>query len=167
MCVVVRVWTAWQIQDIEMMLRLSREFDFNVSAFHHALETYMIPDIILESGATIATFSDLWGYKMEAYDASVRSPSVLTDAGVSVALKSDHPVLFSKDLMYEAAKAHYYGLNKCVCLGFVSCGTFTLTSLFLPSHFFFPQMEGDCCCDQCTRRCHGNGHGCWADLPWL
>ena len=36
----------------------------------------MIPDIIKAEGMTIATFSDLWGYKMEAYDASVSSPKV-------------------------------------------------------------------------------------------
>lgn len=39
-------------------------------------------------------------------------PQILNDNKVPVALKSDHPVLFSRDLMFEAAKAHYYGLPK-------------------------------------------------------
>jgi imidazolonepropionase-like amidohydrolase len=100
----------YQIQDLEMVLRLSHEFGFNVSAFHHALEAYKLADLMAQHGVTVATFADLWGYKYEAYDASVTSPAILDSAGVRVAVKSDHPVLFASTLMYEAAKAHHYGL---------------------------------------------------------
>lgn len=48
--------------------------------------------------------------QLEGYDASVWAPKILHEAGVSLVLKSDHPVLFSKDLVLEAAKAHHYGL---------------------------------------------------------
>lgn len=46
----------YETQDLEMMMRLSREFNFNISAFHHALEAYMLPDQLLDAGVTIATF---------------------------------------------------------------------------------------------------------------
>jgi imidazolonepropionase-like amidohydrolase len=48
---------------------------------------------------------------MEAYDASVFGPKILAENGVKVALKSDHPVIYARDLMYEAAKANHYGLS--------------------------------------------------------
>jgi imidazolonepropionase-like amidohydrolase len=48
---------------------------------------------------------------MEGYDGSVHAPRVLHDAGVNVVLKSDHPVIFGRWLMYEAARAHFYGLD--------------------------------------------------------
>jgi imidazolonepropionase-like amidohydrolase len=34
----------------------------------------------------------------------------LLQAGVNVALKSDHPVIDARDLMGEAAKSHHYGV---------------------------------------------------------
>jgi len=102
----------YQVHDLEMMLRTSQEFSFSVTAFHHALEAWKIPDILRPFNLTIATFADNWGFKMEAYDASVWAPKILTDAGISVALKSDHPVIFARYLMHEAAKSHFYGLDE-------------------------------------------------------
>ena len=69
-----------------------------------------MPELLKAEGIGVATFADLWGFKMEAYDASVQGPRLLTDAGVTVALKSDHPVIDSKWLINEAAKAHHYGV---------------------------------------------------------
>lgn len=77
---------------MEMMIRLSKEFGFSITTFHHALEAYKIPDILRENAIRVAIFSDLWGYKMEALDGSVWAPSILAEHGIEVALKSDHPV---------------------------------------------------------------------------
>jgi len=71
----------------------------------------MIPYIFAPRNITIATFSDHWGFKMEGYEGSVHSPAILANNNVNVALKSDHPVLFAKFLMYEAAKSNHYGLG--------------------------------------------------------
>lgn len=100
----------YEVHDLAMMVRLADEFGFRVSAFHHALEAYKDPGMLSSRNITAATFADLWGYKKEAYDASTRGPAVLHAAGVAVAIKSDHPVIFAAGLMYEAAKAHHYGL---------------------------------------------------------
>ena len=96
--------------DLEMILRVMGEFGVKVRSFHHALEAYKIPTVMRDANVTIATFTDLWGYKKEAYDASVHAPRILVDNGVPVALKSDHPVINSQYLMFEAAKAYHYGL---------------------------------------------------------
>lgn len=102
----------YETHDIEAMLRHAEEFNFNISAFHHALEAYKIPEILkrAHNNITIATFADHWGYKKEAFGASPKAPKYLYEAGIPVALKSDHPVLNSQHMAFEAAKATHYGL---------------------------------------------------------
>ncbi|KAI8636160.1 hypothetical protein BD408DRAFT_356152 [Parasitella parasitica] len=102
----------YETHDIEAMMRHANEFSFEISAFHHALEAYKIPDILkrAQNNITIATFADHWGYKKEAFGASPRAPKYLYEAGIPVALKSDHPVLNSQHMAFEAAKAAHHGL---------------------------------------------------------
>ncbi len=100
----------YQVHDIETLLRIANEFGFKVRALHHALEAWKVPSLLKKDDVAVATFADLWGFKMEAYDASVRAPAILHKAGVKVALKSDHPVLDARELAWEAARAHHYGL---------------------------------------------------------
>jgi len=101
----------YQVHDIEMIVRLSKEFGFSVTAFHHALEAYKIPQVIFENNITVATFADLWGYKMEGYDASVNAPHILQESGVQTVIKSDHPVTNSQFLMEQAGIATHYGAD--------------------------------------------------------
>jgi len=75
------------------MVRHSHEFGYKITAFHHALEAWQVPDMLAKENISAAIFSDHWGYKKEAYDTSVRAATILTNAGVKVAFKSDHPVL--------------------------------------------------------------------------
>ncbi|KAI9597644.1 hypothetical protein BDF19DRAFT_411597 [Syncephalis fuscata] len=105
---------------LEMVIRVMKEFNVPISAFHHALEAYLIPDLIRRTNVTVATFADLWGYKNEAYRASVNSPRILAEHNIPVALKSDHPVINSQFMMYEAAKAHQYGLSSNLALASVT-----------------------------------------------
>ncbi|PRP82373.1 amidohydrolase family protein [Planoprotostelium fungivorum] len=97
-------------EDLEMMVRTSKEFNFKIAAFHHGLEAWRVPDLLQRNNISAAIFTDHWGFKMEGYDGSVHAAKILNDGGVNVALKSDHPVLFAKDLVHEAAKAFHYGL---------------------------------------------------------
>ncbi len=50
--------------------------------------------------------------KFEAFHASAYSPKILDEAGVPMAIKADHPVIFAGDLAFEAAKAHHYGVSE-------------------------------------------------------
>ena len=54
----------YKVQDLEMAIRVSKEFNFSITAFHHALEAYQIADEIYQNNITIATFSDMWGFKV-------------------------------------------------------------------------------------------------------
>lgn len=49
-------------------------------------------------------------YKRESYRGSEFAPKILNEAGIRVVMKSDHPVLNSRHLIFEAQQAHYYGL---------------------------------------------------------
>jgi imidazolonepropionase-like amidohydrolase len=102
----------YEVHDIETIVRLANEFRFQIGALHHALEAWKIPRLLVDHGIGVATFADLWGFKMEAYDASVHAPKLLQEAGVTLALKTDHPVIDAQYLMHEAAKAHHYGLGE-------------------------------------------------------
>jgi hypothetical protein len=59
-------------------------------------------------------------YKKEAFQASVLSPKILVDAGIEVAIKSDHPIIDSQHLVYQAAMAHHYGLTELQALASVT-----------------------------------------------
>ncbi|KAG9284078.1 hypothetical protein G9A89_022852 [Geosiphon pyriformis] len=112
----------YETHDIEAFIRHSIEFKFNIAAIHHALDAYRIPSIIKRTSneITVAIFSDLWGYKKEAFQASTKAPLILSEANIPVALKSDHPVTNAQNLVYEAAKAHHYGLSEGLALAAVT-----------------------------------------------
>ncbi|KAH6598584.1 hypothetical protein BASA50_003622 [Batrachochytrium salamandrivorans] len=101
----------YETYDLEMMVRLTHEFKFKISAFHHALEAWQVGDLLAKEKIAAAVFADHWGYKQEAYGSSVKAAQILSNKGVKVAFKSDHPVLNAQHLIFEAAKAHHYGLS--------------------------------------------------------
>ncbi|KAF8942248.1 hypothetical protein BGZ52_012737, partial [Haplosporangium bisporale] len=105
------------------MVRHSNEYKFKISAFHHGLDAYRVPEILKRTYKvvpTVATFAGKFGYKKEAFQSSVNAPKILADAGIAVAMKSDHPVLNSQHLVYEAAMARHYGLSEKLALASVT-----------------------------------------------
>ncbi|BFZ63283.1 hypothetical protein YB2330_004404 [Saitoella coloradoensis] len=100
----------YETMDLEARLRESAEFGFQIRAFHHGLDAWRVPQMMKDANLTIATFSSLWGYKKEAYQASVYAGKILSEHGVPVAYKSDHPVLNAQDLIHEARVGHHFGL---------------------------------------------------------
>ncbi|KAG6832611.1 hypothetical protein H0H92_014447 [Tricholoma furcatifolium] len=104
-------------------VKLSNEFKFPIAAFHHAHETYLVPDLVKKAyGLTpaVALFATNARYKREAYRGSEFAPRILTENGIRVVMKSDHPVLNSRHLVYEAQQAHYYGLPDNLALAAVT-----------------------------------------------
>lgn len=109
----------YEAVDLDMIVRLTNEFHFPVASFHHAGETYLVPDLLKKTwgGApSIALFAANFRKKREAYRGSEFAPRILTSHGLSVVMKSDHPVVNSRYLLHEAALAHYYGLPENVAL---------------------------------------------------
>lgn len=110
----------YEPEDIEDMLLHSKEFNFRIQAFHHALSAWKIPGLIKESGEniTVATFSTFGLYKKEGYDANLWAGKILADNGVPIAYKSDHgdPQLNAKYLIFQAATAHSFHLPEDLAL---------------------------------------------------
>jgi len=91
-----------------MMLRLAEDYGLKVAVFHHALEAYRVAPEIARHGAGVATFSDWWAYKSEAYDATPYNARICLRAGVLTSIKSDSGDLIRR-LNVEAAKTVKYG----------------------------------------------------------
>lgn len=100
----------YKVVDFEMAMRVAKEFNVQIAAFHHAIEAWKIPDILASNDIAVALFSDLRGYKFEAFKDSVYGPKLLNDAGVKVIFKTDHPVVFGWELLFQAQKAAHWGL---------------------------------------------------------
>lgn len=97
--------------DMEALLRTADEFGFRINAFHHAMSAWTIPKLLKEHNITLALFAEDWGGKKEQYMNSVFQPKLLTEAGLNVALKTDHPALPGQELLFQAQIAHNYGLS--------------------------------------------------------
>ncbi|KAF8217751.1 composite domain of metallo-dependent hydrolase [Mycena galopus ATCC 62051] len=109
--------------DIDAMVRLTNEFKFPIAAFHHAHEAFMVPDLIKKAYGpppAVALFATSARFTREAYRGSNLAPRILADKGLDVVMKSDHPVLDSRHLIYEAQQAHYFGLRANLALASVT-----------------------------------------------
>ncbi|KAG9090536.1 hypothetical protein FS749_000470 [Ceratobasidium sp. UAMH 11750] len=104
----------YETVDLDGLVRLSNEFEFPIAAFHHAHESYLVPDLIKQAWGkmpALAIFSTFARYKREAYRGSEFAAKILDDNDLKVIMKSDGPpAINARYLMYEAALAHYYGL---------------------------------------------------------
>ncbi|KZV70092.1 carbohydrate esterase family 9 protein [Peniophora sp. CONT] len=104
----------YEAVDLDNFVRLTNEFKFPVAAFHHAHETYLVPDVLKRAyGSTpaVAIFSEFQGYKREAYHSTHFAAKILDEAGIRVTMKSDHAAIISRYLLHEAQQAHHFGLE--------------------------------------------------------
>ncbi len=92
-------------------MRVADEFGFKIATLQHVLEGYKVANEIKAHGAGASTFSDWWGYKIEAYDAIPYNAAVLTRKGVLTSLNSDDVGSgdLSTRLNTEAGKTMKYG----------------------------------------------------------
>jgi imidazolonepropionase-like amidohydrolase len=78
----------------------------------HVLEGYKVADEIAAHGAGASTFSDWWGYKIEAEDAIPYNAALMVRRGVLVSINSDSAE-HARRLNTEAAKSiHWGGLSE-------------------------------------------------------
>lgn len=102
--------------DFEAFVRHSNEFQFPVAAFHHAHESYLVPDLLKQTYGNvtpaIAIFSTNANYKLEAYFGTPFTGAILASQNITPIYKSDHPVTDSRRILNQAAQAHHFGLNE-------------------------------------------------------
>ncbi|CDW98570.1 hypothetical protein [Sporisorium scitamineum] len=102
--------------DFESFIRHSNEFQFPVAAFHHAHESYLIPDLLKQTYGNvtpaIAIFSTNANYKLESYFGTPFAGAILAPHNITPIYKSDHPVTDSRRILNQAAQAHHFGLDE-------------------------------------------------------
>ncbi|KAF2773038.1 hypothetical protein EJ03DRAFT_380292 [Teratosphaeria nubilosa] len=123
----------YTVPDLEAFVRHSNEFRFPVRAFHHAHQTYLVPEILNRTyggrAPAAALFADNMYYKAEAYIASEQAGKVLWDNGITPVYVSDNPVINAQHVVFEAAKAYKNGLPYHVALAGVTSASAELLGL--------------------------------------
>lgn len=94
----------YRADEMANMLDMAREFGFHISAFHHAVEAYKIPDLLRANDTCAAVWADWWGFKMESYDGINENLPMVHNAGACAMIHSDDANGIQR-LNQEAAKA--------------------------------------------------------------
>jgi len=97
-------WHCYRADEMALALQIAQEFDFEIAAFHHAVEAYKIADLLAESDTCAAMWADWWGFKLEAYD-GIRENIPFVHAGGACAIVHSDSEVGIQRLNQEAAKA--------------------------------------------------------------
>jgi imidazolonepropionase-like amidohydrolase len=94
----------YRADDMGTMLDVMKEFNYKITAFHHAVESYKIADQLAQAGVCSAMWADWWGFKFEAYDGIQENVSMVHAAKACAIVHSDSDLGIQR-LNQEAAKA--------------------------------------------------------------
>ena len=53
----------YRADEMATMINISKEFDYKITTFHHAVEAYKIADLLADEGVCAAMWADWWGFK--------------------------------------------------------------------------------------------------------
>jgi len=94
----------YRADEMVIMLDVAQEFDYKITAFHHATSAYKIADYLRENDVCAMMWADWWGFKLEANDAIRENAALVHKAGACAIIHSDSAVGIQR-LNQEAAKA--------------------------------------------------------------
>ena len=94
----------YRADEMAIIMDVAKEFGYKVAAFHHAVESYKIADLLRANGVCSAMWADWWGFKMEAYDGIKENIPFVHNAGACAIVHSDDENVIQR-LYQEAAKA--------------------------------------------------------------
>ena len=100
----------YRADEMVQMLDLAREFGFKIRAFHHAVESYKIADLLAQAGTSVSIWADWWGFKEEAMDGILENAALNQQAGGRPVIHSDSPSGIQR-LNQEAGKAMFAGIR--------------------------------------------------------
>ncbi len=98
----------YRADEMAIIMDMSQEFGYHVAAFHHAVESYKIADMLAEYDTCSSMWADWWGFKMEAYDGIRENIPLVHAAGACAIVHSDSDIGIQR-LNQEAAKAWAHG----------------------------------------------------------
>ena len=103
----------YRADEMAMMIEMTKEFDYKITAFHHAVEAYKIADLLADEGICGALWADWWGFKHEAYDMVPANIAIVDQArgGKGCAIVHSDDEVGIQHLNQEAAKALSAGLR--------------------------------------------------------
>ena len=116
----------YRADEMVSMMTMAHEFNYTISTFHHAVESYKIADILAKENVCSAMWSDWWGFKLEAFDGVDENIPMVAKAGACAIVHSDDPNGIQR-LNQEAAKAWADGRK--VGLDFTKAEAFTWLTL--------------------------------------
>jgi imidazolonepropionase-like amidohydrolase len=95
----------YRADEMAIIVDLSKEFGFHLSAFHHAVEAYKISNLLAENGICAAMWADWWGFKMESYDGIQENIAMVDAAPKGCAIVHSDSEEGIQRLNQEAGKA--------------------------------------------------------------
>jgi|LSQX01.1.fsa_nt_gb imidazolonepropionase-like amidohydrolase len=120
---------AHRADDILTAIRIAKEFDVNLT-IEHCTEGHLIKDILLEEGITaiIGPFMTDRS-KIELRNLSLKTPGILSKAGIKVAIMTDHPCTPIQYLILCAAMAVREGMDEEEALKAITINAAELTGI--------------------------------------
>ncbi|WP_315764238.1 amidohydrolase [Sphingomonas sp. Y38-1Y] len=94
----------YRADEMAIVMDMAKEFGYQVSTFHHAVESYKIADLLKANNVCSAVWADWYGFKMESYDAVNENLAILDKEGACVMIHSDDANGIQR-LNQEVAKA--------------------------------------------------------------
>ena len=98
----------YRADEMVQILDIAKEFDYKVTTFHHAVESYKIADILKENDVCPAMWADWYGFKMESYDGILENVPFVHAAGACAMIHSDDQNGIQR-LNQEVAKTWAHG----------------------------------------------------------
>ena len=103
----------YRADEMAMMIDVAKEFDYKITAFHHAVEAYKIADLLADNNICAALWADWWGFKHEAYDMVQSNVAIVDQArnGTGCAIVHSDSEIGIQHLNQEASKALAAGVR--------------------------------------------------------
>ena len=95
-------------EEMAIMMDIAKEFGFQISTFHHAVEAYKVADLLAENNVCAAMWADWWGFKHEAFDMTEANIAIVDQAKACAMIHSDSAIGI-QHLNEETAKAMVAG----------------------------------------------------------
>lgn len=94
----------YRAEEMAVMIDIAKEFNYTISTFHHATESYKIAGLLAKNNICSAMWADWWGFKHEAFD-SVRENVGMVEKAKACAIVHSDSAIGIQHLNQEAAKA--------------------------------------------------------------
>lgn len=94
----------YRADQMAVMIDIAKEFDYKITSFHHAIESYKVADLLAENDVCSSMWADWGGFKMEAYDDIRENIAFVHKAGACAIVHSDSANNIQR-LNHDAAKS--------------------------------------------------------------